>query len=89
MVAIEATTADSETLWENLSLRSKQCSNRNLQIRISRSTRAHRGRGNKRAISDCLRLLVRLMESPKSAGLQEVATEAPKSLLTVGLNQKS
>ncbi|KAH0867689.1 LOW QUALITY PROTEIN: hypothetical protein HID58_074711 [Brassica napus] len=88
MVAIEATTADSETLWEKLSLRSKHCSNRNLQIRISRSTRAHR-RGNKRAISDCLRLLVRLMESPKSAGLQEVATEAPKSLLTVRLNQKS
>ncbi|KAF3594936.1 hypothetical protein DY000_02021943 [Brassica cretica] len=42
MVAIEATTADPETLWENLSLRSKHCSNRNLQIRISRSTRAHR-----------------------------------------------
>ncbi|CAL9222591.1 unnamed protein product [Arabidopsis halleri] len=44
--------------------------------------------GNKRAVADCLSSLIRLMESPKPAGLQEAATEAAKSLLTVRSNRK-
>uniref|UniRef100_A0A1J3GMD1 Vacuolar protein 8 n=1 Tax=Noccaea caerulescens TaxID=107243 RepID=A0A1J3GMD1_NOCCA len=44
--------------------------------------------GNKRAIADCLGSLIRLMESPKPAGLQEAATEAAKLLLTVRSNRK-
>ncbi|CAH2052050.1 unnamed protein product, partial [Thlaspi arvense] len=44
--------------------------------------------GNKRAISDCLISLIKLMESPKPAGLQEAATEAAKLLLTVRSNRK-
>ncbi|XP_024009791.1 uncharacterized protein LOC18014825 [Eutrema salsugineum] len=44
--------------------------------------------GNKRAIADCLGSLIRLMESPKPMGLQDAATEAAKSLLTVRSNRK-
>ncbi|GMY09809.1 protein CELLULOSE SYNTHASE INTERACTIVE 1 [Fagus crenata] len=39
--------------------------------------------GNKRAICGCMGSLVKLMESPKPVGLQESATEALVSLLTV------
>ncbi|XP_065873330.1 uncharacterized protein [Euphorbia lathyris] len=44
--------------------------------------------GNKRAISGCLGPLVKLMELPKPAGLQEAATVALVSLLTVRSNRK-
>ncbi|KAJ4730111.1 U-box domain-containing protein [Melia azedarach] len=44
--------------------------------------------GNKRAISSCTGSLVKLMECPKPVGLQEAATQAVVSLLTVRSNRK-
>ncbi|KAF5746112.1 ARM repeat superfamily protein [Tripterygium wilfordii] len=44
--------------------------------------------GNKRSIPSCMGSLVKLMESPKPAGLQEAATNALVSLLTVRSNRK-
>ncbi|KAF2284883.1 hypothetical protein GH714_031896 [Hevea brasiliensis] len=44
--------------------------------------------GNKRAISGCVASLVKLMEVPKPAGIQEAATAALVSLLTVRSNRK-
>ncbi|KAE9456217.1 hypothetical protein C3L33_11886, partial [Rhododendron williamsianum] len=44
--------------------------------------------GNKRAIASCMPALVKLMESPKPDGLQEVAAKALVSLLTVRSNRK-
>ncbi|XP_059661926.1 vacuolar protein 8 [Cornus florida] len=44
--------------------------------------------GNKRAISSCMGSLVKLMESSKPDGLQEVAARALVSLLTVRSNRK-
>lgn len=44
--------------------------------------------GNKRAISGCIASLVKLMEMPKPAGIQEAATAALVSLLTVRSNRK-
>ncbi|KAK4758976.1 hypothetical protein SAY87_020277 [Trapa incisa] len=44
--------------------------------------------GNKRAIANCMSSLVRLMESPKPVGLQESASSALVSLLTVRSNRK-
>lgn len=46
------------------------------------------GGGNKRAISGCMGSLVKLMESAKPDGLQEVACNALVSLLTVKPNRK-
>ncbi|KAM7275456.1 hypothetical protein ACFE04_017322 [Oxalis oulophora] len=44
--------------------------------------------GNKRAIASCMGSLIKLMESPKPAGLQEAAMQALVSLLTVRSNRK-
>lgn len=44
--------------------------------------------GNKRAIGSCMGSLVKLMEMPKPAGVQEVAVRALASLLTVRSNRK-
>ncbi|KAL6140188.1 hypothetical protein ACLB2K_058489 [Fragaria x ananassa] len=44
--------------------------------------------GNKRGIGSCMGSLVKLMESPKPAGLQESASQALVSLLTVRSNRK-
>ncbi|TXG55423.1 hypothetical protein EZV62_020679 [Acer yangbiense] len=44
--------------------------------------------GNKRAISSCMVSLVKLIECPKPVGLQEAATQALVSLLTVRSNRK-
>lgn len=44
--------------------------------------------GNKRAIWSCMASLVKLMEMPKPAGVQEVAVQALASLLTVRSNRK-
>ncbi|KDP30808.1 hypothetical protein JCGZ_13751 [Jatropha curcas] len=44
--------------------------------------------GNKRAISGCVASLVKLMELPKPAGLQETATVVLVSLLAVKSNKK-
>ncbi|XP_023511429.1 armadillo repeat-containing protein 3-like [Cucurbita pepo subsp. pepo] len=44
--------------------------------------------GNKRAIGSCMGSLVKLMEMPKPAGVQEVAVGALASLLTVRSNRK-
>ncbi|CAN0914363.1 U-box domain-containing protein 2 [Linum grandiflorum] len=44
--------------------------------------------GNKRAIGSCMGSLVKLMQSPKPAGLQESATLALVSLLSVRTNRK-
>ncbi|KAK6919301.1 Armadillo [Dillenia turbinata] len=44
--------------------------------------------GNKRAISSCMAALVKLMENSKLDGLQEVATNALVSLLSVRSNRK-
>ncbi|XAR55323.1 hypothetical protein NMG60_11035367 [Bertholletia excelsa] len=44
--------------------------------------------GNKRAIAGCMGALVKLMESSKPDGLQEVAAKALVSLLTVRSNRK-
>ncbi|XP_019159261.1 PREDICTED: uncharacterized protein LOC109155979 [Ipomoea nil] len=44
--------------------------------------------GNKRAIAGCMGSLVKLMQSAKPDGLQEVATNALASLLTVKSNRK-
>ncbi|XWS75796.1 hypothetical protein CRYUN_Cryun01aG0122900 [Craigia yunnanensis] len=44
--------------------------------------------GNKRAIYSCMGSLVKLMESPKPVGLQEAASQAIVSLLTVRSNRK-
>ncbi|RVW97379.1 hypothetical protein CK203_026349 [Vitis vinifera] len=44
--------------------------------------------GNKRAIASCLASLVKLMESSKPVGLQEVAAQALVSLLAVRSNRK-
>ncbi|GMH12029.1 hypothetical protein Nepgr_013870 [Nepenthes gracilis] len=44
--------------------------------------------GNKRAIASCMPHLVRLMELPKPGGIQEVASQALVSLLTVRSNRK-
>ncbi|CAI0550988.1 unnamed protein product [Linum tenue] len=44
--------------------------------------------GNKRAIGSCMSSLVKLMESPKPAGLQESASDALVSLLAVKTNRK-
>ncbi|KAK3184432.1 hypothetical protein Dsin_031718 [Dipteronia sinensis] len=44
--------------------------------------------GNKRAISSCMVSLVKLIECPKPVGLQESATQALVSLLTVRSNRK-
>ncbi|KAK6918816.1 hypothetical protein RJ641_017238 [Dillenia turbinata] len=44
--------------------------------------------GNKRAISSCMAALVKLMENSKPEGLQEVATTALVSLLSVRSNRK-
>lgn len=44
--------------------------------------------GNKRAIASCMSSLVRLMESPKPVGLQESASSALVSLLSVRSNRK-
>ncbi|KAJ0054203.1 hypothetical protein Pint_01959 [Pistacia integerrima] len=44
--------------------------------------------GNKRAIANCMGSLVKLMECPKPVGLQEAATQAIVSVLTVRSNRK-
>ncbi|KAK9924468.1 hypothetical protein M0R45_032834 [Rubus argutus] len=44
--------------------------------------------GNKRAIGSCMGSLVKLMESPKPVGVQESASQALVSLLTVRSNRK-
>ncbi|GAB4859405.1 hypothetical protein Ancab_010870 [Ancistrocladus abbreviatus] len=44
--------------------------------------------GNKRAIASCMAQLVRLMEMPKPGGMQEAASQALISLLTVRSNRK-
>ncbi|PKI54351.1 hypothetical protein CRG98_025237 [Punica granatum] len=44
--------------------------------------------GNKRAIAGCMSSLVRLMESPKPVGLQDSASRALVSLLSVRSNRK-
>lgn len=44
--------------------------------------------GNKRAVASCMGSLIKLMECPKPVGLQEAATDAVLSLLTVRSNRK-
>lgn len=44
--------------------------------------------GNKRAIGSCMGSLVKLMESPKPVGVQESASQALVSLMTVRSNRK-
>lgn len=58
------------------------------QISASLLSKLSPSDGNKRAISSSMGSLVKLMESPKSVGLQESAALAIVSLLTVRSNRK-
>ncbi|XVF81568.1 hypothetical protein PTKIN_Ptkin15bG0164800 [Pterospermum kingtungense] len=58
------------------------------QISASLLSKLSPSDGNKRAISSCMGSLVKLMESPKTVGLQESAALAMVSLLTVRSNRK-